>query len=199
MLSSVEKYSGRRPGETWGELQSRSSYKDLVRQSLFRRKLMKSFWLIFRRVLIEICWRRWRIWEMCTRWFLRWEMEDLICQPISFSLRPKLTSDRLVLQTSWRIHSWIENHSHKVVLTGVKEASRTDSSPSFGKKIRNNPSVMDGILCKKEVFYFKFMLVRSDILYHRGESNIFLVQPEIRKKIHWKEETFCDNDLMKKM
>ena len=88
---------------------------------------------------------------------------------------------------------------HKVVLTGVKEASRTDSSPSFGKKIRKNPSVMDGILCKKEVFYFKFMLVRSDILYHRGESNIFLVQPEIRKKIHWKEETVCDNDLMKKM
>ena len=58
---------------------------------------------------------------------------------------------------------------------------------------------MDEILCKKEVFYFKFMLVRSDILYHRGESNIFLVQPEIRKNILWKEKTVCDNDLMKKM
>ena len=36
MLSSVEKYAGRRPEETWGELQSRSSYKELVRQKLFR-------------------------------------------------------------------------------------------------------------------------------------------------------------------
>ena len=36
MLSSVEKYAGRRPEETWGELQSRSSYKELVRQNIFR-------------------------------------------------------------------------------------------------------------------------------------------------------------------
>ena len=58
---------------------------------------------------------------------------------------------------------------------------------------------MDDILCKKEVFYFKITLIRSDILYNRGESDIFLVQPEIKKKILWKEETVCDNDLMKKM
>ena len=41
MLSSVEKYAGRRPGETWGKLESRSSYKELVRHSFFSRK--KSF------------------------------------------------------------------------------------------------------------------------------------------------------------
>ena len=32
ILSTVEKYAGRRSGETWGELESRSNYKELVSQ-----------------------------------------------------------------------------------------------------------------------------------------------------------------------
>ena len=33
ILSTVEKYAGRRSGETWGELESRSNYKELVSES----------------------------------------------------------------------------------------------------------------------------------------------------------------------
>ena len=40
MLSSVEKYAGRRPGETWGELESRSSYKELVRRFLQEERII---------------------------------------------------------------------------------------------------------------------------------------------------------------
>ena len=45
MLSSVEKYAGRRPEETWGELQSRSSYKELVRQNIFRYHSIKNIFM----------------------------------------------------------------------------------------------------------------------------------------------------------
>ena len=40
MLSSVEKYAGRRPGETWGELEARSSYKELVRRFLQEERII---------------------------------------------------------------------------------------------------------------------------------------------------------------
>ena len=40
MLSSVEKYAGRRPGETWEELESRSSYKELVRRFLQEERII---------------------------------------------------------------------------------------------------------------------------------------------------------------
>ena len=33
ILSTVEKYAGRRSGETWAELESRSNYKELVSES----------------------------------------------------------------------------------------------------------------------------------------------------------------------
>ena len=33
ILSTVEKYAGRRSGETWAELKSRSNYKELVSES----------------------------------------------------------------------------------------------------------------------------------------------------------------------
>ena len=43
ILSTVEKYAGRRSGETWGELESRSNYKELVSESRRKRRRI-CFW-----------------------------------------------------------------------------------------------------------------------------------------------------------